>query len=76
MIQISLVFLSRTRNDTNYFKDAEYGKANTCEPTKHMNLYAENAVEVHVDTTANALKFKVSASNPKDIFLNHKPIPR
>jgi hypothetical protein len=57
-----------------YFKDAEYGKANTCEPTKHMNLYAENAVEVHVDTTANALKFKVSASNPKDIFLNAKDI--
>eukprot|EP00942_MAST-04A_sp_MAST-4A-sp1_P005964 g5964.t1 len=74
----------------NYFKDAEYGKANTCEPTKHMNLYAENAVEVHVNTTANALtenavevhvdtnahalKFKVSASNPNDIFLNAEDI--
>ena len=57
-----------------FFTNAEYGKASTCEPTKHMNLYAENAVEVHVNTTANALMFKVSASNPKDIFLNAKDI--
>ncbi len=57
-----------------FFTSAEYGKASTCEPTKHMNLYAENAVDVHVHTAANALMFKVSASNQKDIFLNAEDI--
>ena len=51
--------------------------AKVCRPTEHMNLYKENAVDVHVSTNAKDLKFKILAP-PKydnfyaDVFLSEK----
>jgi hypothetical protein len=44
-----------------------------CMPSEHMNLYKENAVDLHVDTDAKALQF-VLLDNENDAFLSPKGI--
>merc|ERR1712010_371476 len=43
----------------------------TCPVSEHMNLLKENAVDVHVDTTAKDLQFKVLGKE-EDKFLTEK----
>ena len=43
----------------------------TCPVSEHMNLLKENAVDIHVDTTAKDLQFKVLGKE-KDKFLTEK----
>jgi len=44
-----------------FLKDATYKSGQEiCQPTEHMNLLKENAVDIHVNTNAKELTFKVT----------------
>ena len=53
-----------------FLKNAKYKSGQKiCEPTEHMNLYKENAVDIHVNTNAKDLSFKVTDSE-ENAFLS------
>merc|ERR1711990_1415427 len=57
---------------SDFLKDKTFSNTKTtCPVSEHMNLLKENAVDVHVDTTAKDLQFKVLGKE-KDKFLTEK----
>jgi hypothetical protein len=57
---------------SDFLKDKTFSNTKTtCPVSEHMNLLKENAVDIHVDTTAKDLQFKVLGKE-EDKFLTEK----
>eukprot|EP00943_MAST-04B_sp_MAST-4B-sp1_P007327 g7327.t1 len=57
---------------SDFLKDKTFSNTKTtCPVSEHMNLLKENAVDVHVDTTAKDLQFKVLGKE-EDKFITEK----
>ena len=66
----NMKFIAQSSSD--FLTNAKFSNTKSiCPPSEHMNLYKENAVDVHVDTNAKDLKFKVMNSG-SDAFLSGK----